>query len=79
MAYWFRSYRKPLPDPIPNMPEEKTTEWVHDGDFTPLDRVPVATMYHQRSNDPNPCRRHFGLSKIAMMAARQIRDQLVRM
>jgi hypothetical protein len=40
--------------------------WNHDGGFMPTARVPVATLYYSRSNDPE--RRHFGLSKVAMIA-----------
>jgi hypothetical protein len=41
-------------------------KWVFDGDLIPTARAPIATLYYQRSNDPD--RRHFGVSKIAMMA-----------
>jgi hypothetical protein len=41
-------------------------DWTIDGDLLPMERTPVTTLYHRRSNDPE--RRHFGISKIAMIA-----------
>lgn len=38
----------------------------HIAGYTPTERVPIATMYYRKSNDPK--RRHYGLSKIALMA-----------
>lgn len=38
----------------------------HFADYCPTARVPIATLYYKRSIDPR--KRHFGLSKIAIMA-----------
>ena len=37
-----------------------------EADFTPTARVPIATLYYKKSSDPD--RRHFGVSKIAVIA-----------
>ncbi|HLL88973.1 MAG TPA: hypothetical protein VK324_06695 [Tepidisphaeraceae bacterium] len=65
-AYWIRSWRKPVAPAPAAGGQEPGPQWEHDGGFAPVDRVPVSTLYHQVSNDPD--RRHFGLSKVAMMA-----------
>lgn len=38
----------------------------HVADYCPTARVPMATLYYRKSNDPE--RRHYGLPKIALMA-----------
>jgi hypothetical protein len=40
--------------------------WSHEAGYFPTSRVPVATLYYTKSNDDD--RRHYGLSKIAIMA-----------
>lgn len=46
--------------------QEGKSVWVHDGGWLPVSYVPVSTLYYTQSLDPR--RRHFGLSKIAMIA-----------
>jgi hypothetical protein len=46
--------------------EDNKTVWVHDGGWLPMSYVPISTLYYLSSLDPH--RRHFGLSKIAMIA-----------
>lgn len=58
-GFWLRSWRQSSTD-------GKKLEWQHDGNWLPIPRVPIATLYYQQSHDPD--RRHFGISKIAMMA-----------
>lgn len=57
-GFWVRSWRDPN--------DTSKKGWSHDGDWLPTRRCPVATLYYQQSIDPN--RRHFGVSKIAMIA-----------
>lgn len=57
-GFWVRSWIDPE--------DKKQKEWSHDGDWLPTRRCPVATLYYSQSIDPE--RRHFGVSKIAMIA-----------
>lgn len=59
-AFWVRSFKT-----------KKSGGWEHDGGFLADDRVPVATLYYRRSIDPK--RKHFGVSKIAMIAVLTIK------
>lgn len=57
VGFWVRSYRDGT---------GKEKGWNHDGDWLPTRRCPFSTLYYQQSIDPD--RRHFGVSKIAMIA-----------
>lgn len=57
-GFWVRSWKDPE--------DKKQKEWAHDGDWLPMRRCPVATLYYAQSIDT--ARRHFGISKIAMIA-----------
>jgi hypothetical protein len=73
LAFWFRSWRESTAS---NLAEDAaqgsaaaTTAkagWDHDGNWLPTTGVPIATLYYQQSIDPE--RKHFGLSKISMIA-----------
>jgi hypothetical protein len=58
VGFWVRSFKDPE--------NKKQKGWSHDGDWLSTRRCPVATLYYQKSIDPD--RRHWGLSKIAMIA-----------
>lgn len=58
VGFWIRSFREAKGEGSP--------DWTHDGDWLPMPNVPIATLYYQQSQDQD--RRHFGVSKIAIMA-----------
>jgi hypothetical protein len=58
VGFWIRSWQE--------QDSNGSVRWFHDGGFLPTSRVPVATLYYVRSIDH--AKRHFGMSKIAMIA-----------
>jgi hypothetical protein len=58
VGFWIRSWQE--------QDSNGSVRWFHDGGFLPTSRVPVATLYYVRSIDHT--KRHFGMSKIAMIA-----------
>lgn len=58
VGFWVKSWQ--------GKDENNRIRWFHDGGFLPTARVPVATLYYSRSIDQK--KRHFGVSKIAMIA-----------
>lgn len=67
VGFWLRSWLKPDEggDGASAGGGDKMV-WLHDGGFLPTRRAAIETLYFAKSNDPD--RRHFGLSKIAMIA-----------
>lgn len=75
-GFWLRSWRPwtvtgsgtPAAPPPPVSAGTKAggQGFNHEGDFCPTCRVPVSTLYWQKSCDPK--KRHFGISKISMIA-----------
>lgn len=51
---------------VRHTPGEASGSWETESGECPTARVPVASIFYKKSNDPK--QRHFGLSKIAMMA-----------
>jgi hypothetical protein len=60
VGFWVRSYR--------NVDNPKQKEWLHDGDWLPTRRCPIASLFYAQSIDPEPGRRHFGISKVSQIA-----------
>jgi hypothetical protein len=69
-GFWLRSWKgsrlPQTPESAADQPAGDISTWTHVGDFVPTARVPVATLYYQRSLDHE--KPHWGISKIAMIA-----------
>jgi hypothetical protein len=66
LAFWFRSSREVQTNDSGAATAPDNAKWDHDGDWLPTTQIPIATLYYQQSIDP--MRKHFGLSKISMIA-----------
>jgi hypothetical protein len=64
---WIRSWKgDATPLPTDASTSARAAVWFHMADFTPVERCAVATLYYRESIDP--AKRHWGVSKIAMIA-----------
>lgn len=65
-GFWIRSWVGPDSRQLGKPIAERANVWFHDSGYTPVNRCAVAPLYFRKSIDPE--RRHWGVSKIAMMA-----------